>query len=148
MENLQQELDASKHQGDFRVIVQGVNDTLDSVIGPLNVAAEYVDRISKGDVPAKISDNYNGDFNEIKNNLNVLIDSMNEITNVAEEIAAGNLMVSAKERSGQDKLMQALSSMINGLTEVVENVRSTAENATKGSQELSENSGTDITGRK
>ena len=60
----------SKHQGDFRKIVQGVNDTLDAVIGPLNVAAEYVDRISKGDIPAKITDSYNGDFNEIKNNLN------------------------------------------------------------------------------
>ena len=62
----------SKHQGDFRKIVQGVNDTLDAVIGPLNVAAEYVDRISKGDIPAKITDNYNGDFNEIKNNLNTV----------------------------------------------------------------------------
>ncbi|KPQ45061.1 MAG: sensory transduction histidine kinase, partial [Candidatus Methanoperedens nitroreducens] len=58
--------DASKHQGDFRKIVQGVDDTLDSVIGPLNVAAEYVDRISKGDIPEKIKDEYKGDFNEIK----------------------------------------------------------------------------------
>jgi hypothetical protein len=41
----------------------GVNDTLDAVIGPLNVAASYVDRISKGDLPPKITDNYNGDFN-------------------------------------------------------------------------------------
>ncbi|NTW87489.1 MAG: HAMP domain-containing protein, partial [Holophagaceae bacterium] len=43
--------DASKHQGDYRKIVQGVNDCLDAVIGPLNVAAGYVDRISKGDIP-------------------------------------------------------------------------------------------------
>ena len=55
--------DASKHQGDFRKIVQGVNDTLDAVIGPLNVAAKYVDDISKGNIPAKITDTYNGDFN-------------------------------------------------------------------------------------
>ena len=55
--------DASKHSGDFRKIVQGVDDCLDAVIGPLNVAAEYVDRISKGDIPPKISDKYNGDFN-------------------------------------------------------------------------------------
>jgi methyl-accepting chemotaxis protein len=129
--------DASKHHGDFKKIVQGVNETLDSVIGPLNVAAEYVDRIAKGDVPNKITDNYNGDFNEIKNNLNVLIDSMNEITAVAEEIATGNLQVSAKERSGQDKLMRALSSMINGLTEVVENVKNSADSVSTGSQELS-----------
>ncbi|MEI8376685.1 MAG: hypothetical protein WCJ35_28045, partial [Planctomycetota bacterium] len=32
---------------EFRPIVEGVNATLDAVIGPLNVAAEYVDRISK-----------------------------------------------------------------------------------------------------
>ena len=69
--------DASKHEGDFRKIVEGVNDTLDAVIGPLNVAAEYVDRISKGDIPPKITDSYNGEFNEIKNNLNVCIDTLN-----------------------------------------------------------------------
>ena len=38
---------------EFRPIVDGVNATLDAVIGPLNVAAEYVDRISKGDIPAE-----------------------------------------------------------------------------------------------
>ena len=62
--------------GGFRKIVQGVNDTLDAVINPLNVAAEYVDRISKGDIPAKITDSYHGDFNEIKNNLNACIDGL------------------------------------------------------------------------
>ena len=71
--------DASKHQGDFRKIVQGVNDTLDAVIGPLNVSAEYVDRISKGDIPPRITDTYNGDFNEIKNNLNTCIDAVNAL---------------------------------------------------------------------
>jgi methyl-accepting chemotaxis protein len=46
------------------------------LITPLNVAATYVDRISKGDVPPRITDSYNGDFNTIKGNLNVLIDAM------------------------------------------------------------------------
>ncbi len=71
--------DASRHQGDYRAIVEGVNDTLDSVIGPLNVAAEYVDRISHGEIPEKITDNYNGDFNEIKNNLNQCIDAISAL---------------------------------------------------------------------
>ena len=71
--------DATKHQGDYRKIVEGVNQTLDAVIGPLNVSAEYVDRISKGDIPPKITDTYNGDFNEIKNNLNICIDAINAL---------------------------------------------------------------------
>ncbi len=68
--------DASKHQGDYRKIVQGFNDTLDAVIGPLNVAADYVEKIGKGIVPTKISANYNGDFNAIKNSLNACIDGL------------------------------------------------------------------------
>ena len=59
---------AGRHQGDFRKIVQGINNTLDAVINPLNMAAQYVDNIAKGNIPTKITDTYNGDFNAIKNN--------------------------------------------------------------------------------
>jgi methyl-accepting chemotaxis protein len=72
--------DASKHHGDFRKIVQGVDDTLDAVVGPLKVAAECVDRMSKGDIPERITDNYNGDFNHIKDNLNQCIQALNAMT--------------------------------------------------------------------
>ncbi|MCE5245436.1 methyl-accepting chemotaxis protein, partial [bacterium] len=68
--------DASRHKGEFRAVVQGVNDTLDAVIGPLNVAAGYVHRISKGEVPEKITDAYQGDFNTIKNNINACVDGL------------------------------------------------------------------------
>ena len=132
--------DAAKHQGDYQKIVAGVNGTLDSVIGPLNVAAEYVDRISKGDIPPTISDSYNGDFNEIKNNLNTLIEAMNEITKVAQEIADGNLMIAVKDRSEQDKLMQALALMVEKLTEVVTNVASSANQILTGSEDMSSKS--------
>lgn len=129
--------DSTKHQGDFAAIVKGVNDTLDAVIGPLNVAAEYVDRISKGDIPSKISDEYKGDFNEIKNNLNMLIDSMDAITSAAEEIATGNLMITIEERSAQDKLMQALKKMVTDLTTIAVDVQSAANQVATGSGEMS-----------
>jgi methyl-accepting chemotaxis protein len=129
--------DAGKHQGDYRKIVQGVDDTLDAVIGPLNVAARYVDLISKGDVPAQITDTYNGDFNNIKNNLNTLIVAMNDITAAAEEISNGNLTVTIRERSPQDKLMQALTAMVSGLTQTVSDIRSIAGEVSAASQSIS-----------
>jgi methyl-accepting chemotaxis protein len=129
--------DATKHQGDFRKIVQGVDDCLDAVIGPLNVAAKYVDLISKGDVPAQITDIYQGDFNTIKNNLNTLIIAMNDITKAAEEISNGNLTVVIRERSPQDKLMQALSAMVSGLTRTVSNIRTIAGEVAAASQSIS-----------
>ena len=72
---------------EFRPIVDGVNATLDAVIGPLNVSAEYVDRISKGDIPARITDTYHGDFNEIENNLNQCIDAVAALVADAEMLS-------------------------------------------------------------
>ena len=106
---------ADQFRGAYGEIVLGVNTVLDAVIAPLNVAAKYVDQISKGDIPAQITDTYNGDFNLIKNNLNALIVAMNDITAAAEQIADGDLTVVIRERSTKDKLMQALESMVAGL---------------------------------
>ena len=66
--------DPSRYPGENGRMIKGINDMLDAYIGPINVSAEYIDRISKGDTPPKITEEYRGDFNEIKNNLNALID--------------------------------------------------------------------------
>jgi len=71
--------DPSKFKGDYASLIKGLNETLDAVIGPLNVAATYVERISKGDMPPKITDAYRGDFNIIKGNLNQCIDNINAL---------------------------------------------------------------------
>jgi methyl-accepting chemotaxis protein len=94
--------EAARHGGDFRKIVEGVNHTLDAVIGPLSVAADYVDKISKGNIPAKITDSYNGDFNLIKNNLNACIDNINALVadarTLAEAAVDGKLSTRADAR--------------------------------------------------
>ncbi len=134
---LDKRADASNFEGNYRRIVQGVNDTLDSLIGPLNVAADHVDRISKGDIPEKITEEYKGDFNKTKKNLNMLIDAMNEITRLAGEMADGNLTIDVSERSARDKLMQALNLMTERLNEVVMNVKSASDYVAAGSQQMS-----------
>jgi methyl-accepting chemotaxis protein len=138
---LETRVDASHHQGDFRKIVAGFNDTLNAVIGPLNMSAHYVERISKGDMPPLITATYHGDFNEIKNNLNVLIEALHRITASAREMAHGNLMVELRERSPNDELMKALITMVRQLTDVVSEVKSAADNVAAGSQEMSNGAG-------
>ena len=124
-------------KGAYADIVRGVNAILDAVIGPLNVSAKYVEQISKGDVPPQITDTYHGDFNLIKNNLNTLIVAMDEITTAAEEISNGNLTVEIRERSPQDKLMQALRAMVVGLTQTVSDIRTIAGEVSAASQSIS-----------
>ena len=122
---------------EFRGIVSGVNDTLDAVIGPLNVAAEYVERISKGDIPEKITAVYNGDFNTIKNNLNELIQAMNEVTDTAEKIAQGDMTVKVRQRSDEDRLMISMQNMVVKLSQVIQEVKNSADNVAAGSEQMS-----------
>jgi methyl-accepting chemotaxis protein len=124
-------------QGAYADIVRGVNEMLDAIVGPLTFSAKCVEQISKGDNPPLITDTYHGDFNVIKNNLNALIQAMNDITESADEIANGNLTVTIRERSPQDKLMQALSSMVAGLTQTVTDIRSIAGEVSAASQSIS-----------
>jgi len=125
-------VDSSKYEGDFKELIEGMNATLDAVIGPLNVAAEYIDRISKGDIPPLIVEDYKGDFKEIKNNLNQLIQSLNLVTQSAIEISKGNLSVEIKERSKDDSLMIALKEMRDILQNVVNNIYSIVDQAKIG----------------
>ncbi|HWR40625.1 MAG TPA: methyl-accepting chemotaxis protein [Patescibacteria group bacterium] len=118
--------DATKHQGDYRKVVEGVNRTLDAVIGPLNVSAEYVDRISKGDMPPKITDNYNGDFNEIKNNLNNCIDNINALVRDAELLSAAAVdgKLSTRANAGAHhgdyrKIVEGVNSTLDAVVEPI-----------------------------
>jgi len=136
--NLKYRGDASKFPGEFANLANGINQTLDAVTGPLAVAADYIDRISKGENPPKITASYNGDFNEIKNNLNVLVDAMGMVTSSANEIARGNLTVEVRERSDNDALMHALGDMIRDIGRIVTEIKGTAEEVATGSSSLSD----------
>ncbi|NLY00906.1 MAG: hypothetical protein GXY83_32855 [Rhodopirellula sp.] len=106
---------------EFRPIVDGINATLDAVVGPLMVSAEYFDRIAKGDIPAKITDEYRGDFNEIKNNLNQCIDALNGLTGemkrMSDEHNAGDIdvVIPIEKFHGAYRAMaQGINEMVNG----------------------------------
>lgn len=106
--------DATKYSGDYRHLIESLNGTLDAIIGPLNLAAEFIDRISKGDIPPKVTDDYRGDFNEIKNNLNLLIDSMNGL--IHEMVSTTNLQVEGdiEAFANEDKFQGAYRELIAG----------------------------------
>jgi methyl-accepting chemotaxis protein len=117
---LETRADAEQHRGDFRKIVQGVNDTLDAVIGPLTVAAGYVYRISKGDIPAKITDHYNGDFNTLKENLNTCIEAI-------QALVADAHMLSQAAQEGRVQTRADATRHQGDFQKIVEGVNATLE---------------------
>ncbi len=138
--NINIRTEADDYSGDWKHLAEGVNHLIDAFIAPLNVAANCVERISKGDVPEKITKQYHGYFNEIKENLNTLIDSMNKVTDVAQKMAKGDLSVGVSVRSSNDKLMRALNSMVDGLSLIILDIQNSANQVASVSQSMGANS--------
>ena len=125
--NLKSRADANAVMIDFKGVVANLNELIDAFVKPINVTSDYIDKIAEGDIPEKITDEYRGDFNKIKKNLNSLIDAMNLITDNAKAIAIGDLSVSVEKRSQNDKLMEALGEMIESLVEISNKLTSISE---------------------
>lgn len=124
------------YAGSWRELMIGINSVIEAFVNPITMAAGAINRIARGDIPEKITADYQGDFNVIQHNLNLLIDAMNEITRLAKEMSGGNFMVEVTERSDQDTLMQALNTMRAKLKEVVLHVKAAADTVAVGSSEL------------
>ena len=72
---------------EFQPIIEGINDTLDAVTGPLGIASEYLDRISRGDIPSAITETFEGEFDEIKSSLNRCIETLDHLVGGMEQMA-------------------------------------------------------------
>ena len=143
--------DASRHQGDFRKIIEGVNNTLDAVVGPLNTAADCVERISKGDIPEPITAHYNGDFNALKNNLNTCIAAVNRLVVDANMLAAAAADGRITERAdtsahqgdfrkvveGVNATLETIVAPIAAVKEAVETITTAAGEISSGNADLS-----------
>jgi methyl-accepting chemotaxis protein len=121
--NLSTRGDVLKINPEFREIVSGINTTLDKVIGPLNVAASYVELIAKGELPEAIKEDYKGDFNLLKENLNKCILSISQQTEAAQSIAEGNLNITVDIRSKNDILGKSLNNLIKVNREITDKVK-------------------------
>ena len=122
-------------QGVYSELIKGFNNTLNAIVEPLNVSAEYVDRISKGDIPHKITDNYQGDFNGIKNNLNQCIDAVNLLISDSDKIyqavKVGDMQTKADRTQHQGDFRKVMDGIMNTLDIIdesfTENIRVISE---------------------
>lgn len=75
---------AETFAGDWQELIIGINTVIDAFVAPINMTAESLDRLSRGDIPELITEEYKGDFNTIKNNMNQLIREIHTATELAK----------------------------------------------------------------
>ncbi len=147
--------DATKHQGDFRRVVQGVNETLDAVIAPVQEAGGVLQKVAGGDLTAHVVGNYQGDHARIKDDINTMADKLSEsmgqisqnaqtLASSSEELSAVSAQMSsnAEETSSQANVVSAASEQVSkniqtvatATEEMSSSIKEIAKNATEAAK--------------
>jgi methyl-accepting chemotaxis protein len=95
--------DVSKHQGDYRKIIQGFNATLDAVIIPLNQVRDVLVGMEQGDMTLQITDQYRGELEELRiaanNTVTKLSQTISEVISAADQLGNASEQISATAQS-------------------------------------------------
>ena len=104
--------------GAYQDIVQGVNHTLDGVMGPINEASESLERIAAKDMTVRMKGDYKGDHAKIKESFNQAVENLDkalqQVAIGADQVASASVQVS----TGGQSLSQGASEQASSLEEV------------------------------
>lgn len=144
--------DTTRHQGDFRKIVQGINTTLDAVVGPLTEMNAVLGALSSGDLTRTIDKEYRGAFGEMReyaNNtvlrLSTVIGDVNSaagaLTDAADQLRATAQTLSqaaSEQAAGVEETSSSMEQMTASIAQNTDNAKVTDTMAAKASGEASE----------
>jgi len=139
--------DAAKFQGGYRDIVQGINDTIDALMGPIHETAEILSRIAGRDLSARAHGSYQGDHAKIAEALNQAVTNLDQglqqVFVGAEEVASASAQISSGSQSmaqGANEQASALEEVSSSLQEMASMTRQNvatakeAKNLTEGTR--------------
>jgi methyl-accepting chemotaxis protein len=110
--------DPSKFCGTFRDLVQGMNDTLNAVINPINEASAVLERLAARDLTASMRHEYRGDYARIAQALNTAVDhldsALTQVTMGAHQVTTAAAHINASSQS----LAQGASEQASTLQEI------------------------------
>ena len=122
---------------EFRPIIAGFNNVLDSVSRPLNELMEVMKKVEQGDLTTRLLGDYKGDFNELKNNVNNSLKSLDgvlcEVSNSIEQVSSGAGQVSLTSQSlsqGATEQAASLEEMSSTMNEIGSQTKKNAGNST------------------
>ena len=145
---LSSRIDDSRHDGEYKKIVDGINHTLDSVIAPVQEAATVLDEMAKGNLQVAVKGNYKGDHAKIKEALNDTISTLsttiNEVTSILTEMSNGNLVIEISKNYKGDfiQISNSLNKIIASFNEVLNNINNASSQVAAGSRQISDSAQT------
>jgi methyl-accepting chemotaxis protein len=136
--------DATRHQGDFRAIVDGVNSSLDAVVGPLREAAACVEDLSRGKVQATVGTGWRGDFVALRDALDRCLGAVRALVDDATGLAAAAVEGRLDVRADPARHQGDFRTIVDGMNGAIAALAAPASEATRALEQLA---GRDLTAR-
>ena len=144
--NLSSRINTDKHQGDYKSIVQGINNTIDEIIMPINEGTKVLSHIANGDLNVRVEGDYKGEHQKIKDSINDVAnalysvvgevkDGINQVSYSSTQISSSieEMLASSREQSSQtNEIAAAMEEMTKTIFENTKNASEVAATA-KGS---------------
>jgi methyl-accepting chemotaxis protein len=121
--------------------VAGVTITR-SITGPLAQAVKVAERVSEGDLDARIEVGAGDETGQLLSSLRTMVASLRKMAGAAGSIAAGDLTIAVSPLSERDALGNALAEMTGRLTETISEIRLRASGLSSASAQVSSTSQT------
>lgn len=138
--------ETSKHDGDYRKIIEGINATLDAVIAPVNEAAQVLSKVAEGNLNVQVTGDFKGDHSIIKDALNNTIITLKgyigEISEVLHEISDGVLSGNITSKYNGDflRLKDSINNIVDSLNKLMREIHNASEQVASGTKQLSDGS--------
>jgi methyl-accepting chemotaxis protein len=127
---------AENYRGGYHEIIKGVNDTLDAMLGPINEAAQTLEKMAAKDMSVRVKGEYLGDLAKIKDSLNLAAENLDkalqQVAIGADQVAAASVQVSTGGQSlsqGANEQASSLEEISSSLQEMTSMTRQNATNA-------------------
>ncbi|RPJ55831.1 MAG: hypothetical protein EHM12_11485, partial [Dehalococcoidia bacterium] len=144
--------DVSRFKGDYVKIIQGINDTLDNIVVPLNESLDVLAREAENDLTRHVKGEYQGELNKLKNAINASTDTtirvVLKLKKVTEKLTESSTHLSeASEQASQATQQIASSSQqvakgaadqataLQDTLKAIEQLSNAIDQIAKGSQE-------------
>ncbi|AKA67265.1 methyl-accepting chemotaxis protein [Clostridium scatologenes] len=139
-------VDANKHNGDYRKIVEDFNSTLDSVIEPLNEANAVLGKMSVNDFTVKMDINQKGEFVKFSNSINTVQRNLLNAEDIFIRISKGDISrldeyKQIGRRSENDKLIPSAVAVMESIQELIDETVTLSNNAINGNLSSRANAG-------
>jgi methyl-accepting chemotaxis protein len=130
--------DISKFQGEYKNIVEGMNNTMDGILEPLNFATDYLKRIADGEELVSITKEYSGDFHNIIESLNAVRLSIFALNEESEKLLKATIEGNLETRGGESRVPGKFKLLITGMNGMLDAVLAPMEEAVDVLQKIAD----------